>query len=195
MHIKVVIIHPSEIIRNGLVSMIHRSFNLEVESYGFMKSIKESDKTFYVMFVDDELYSNSGVPVNIPESRLIIPVQLCMTDGVIIKGDEYRIDLNCTMTQIREVLGEIVGRYNEKSGDSVGVGELTIREREVLKQVASGHTNKDIATNLFISLHTVISHRKNITEKLGIKSISGLTVYAIMNNIIDKESLDIGALI
>ncbi|NJO92945.1 MAG: hypothetical protein HC831_31265, partial [Chloroflexia bacterium] len=43
---------------------------------------------------------------------------------------------------------------------------------------------------LFISIHTVISHRKNITEKLGIKSISGLTVYAVLNKLIDTESIN-----
>ena len=53
-----------------------------------------------------------------------------------------------------------------------------------------GFANKEIADKLFISIHTVISHRKNITEKLGIKSISGLTVYAIMNNLLDLEDIN-----
>jgi DNA-binding CsgD family transcriptional regulator len=68
--------------------------------------------------------------------------------------------------------------------------ELTSREKDVLKLVALGHSNKVIAEKLFISIHTVISHRKNITEKTGIKSISGLTVYAILNNLIDTETIN-----
>ena len=52
-----------------------------------------------------------------------------------------------------------------------------------------GHTNKTIADKLFISAHTVISHRKNITDKLGIKSIPGLTVYAIIQNIVSTSEI------
>ena len=72
---------------------------------------------------------------------------------------------------------------------------MTDREIDVIRLVALGKTNKEIAEELCISIHTVISHRKNITEKLGIKSISGLTVYAMLNNLINVNSIDPGALI
>ena len=67
---------------------------------------------------------------------------------------------------------------------------LTKRETEVLREISLGHSNQEIAEKLFISKHTVISHRKNITEKLGIKTIPGLTVYAILNNLIDTKNLN-----
>ena len=67
---------------------------------------------------------------------------------------------------------------------------LSERENEVLKQVAMGYTNQQIADRLFISKHTVISHRKNITSKLGIKTVSGLTVYAVLNNLIPKDQIE-----
>ncbi|TCO10398.1 response regulator transcription factor [Natronoflexus pectinivorans] len=67
--------------------------------------------------------------------------------------------------------------------------ELTPREKLILKNVALGRTNKEIATQLHISTHTVISHRKNITRKLDIKSVSGLTVYAIINGLIKMEDI------
>lgn len=73
--------------------------------------------------------------------------------------------------------------------------ELTQRELEVLKLVALGHSNKEVAAKLFISAHTVITHRKNISEKLGIRSASGLTVYAIINHLIDTDTIDPNALI
>lgn len=62
---------------------------------------------------------------------------------------------------------------------------LSSRETDILKKVALGYSNKEIADSLFISINTVITHRKNVTEKLGIKTISGLTVYALMNNLIE----------
>lgn len=67
--------------------------------------------------------------------------------------------------------------------------EISHREKEVLKHVALGLTNKEIADRLYISLHTVITHRKNITAKLGIKTIAGLTVYAILNKLISTEDI------
>ncbi|MBP7497271.1 MAG: helix-turn-helix transcriptional regulator [Bacteroidales bacterium] len=68
--------------------------------------------------------------------------------------------------------------------------ELSKREIEVLQLVAKGSLNKQIADELNISLHTVISHRKNITRKLGIKTVSGLTVYAIINGLISADNID-----
>ena len=65
--------------------------------------------------------------------------------------------------------------------------QLTPRETDVLKQLVQGLSNKEIADQLNISIHTVVSHRKNIIQKTGIKSQSGLTIYAISNNIINIE--------
>ena len=67
--------------------------------------------------------------------------------------------------------------------------ELSAREIEVLVLITKGLINKEIADKLNISLTTVISHRKNITEKLGIKSVSGLTIYAIMNGYIEADQI------
>jgi DNA-binding CsgD family transcriptional regulator len=66
---------------------------------------------------------------------------------------------------------------------------LSEREKEVLKLLSMGLSNKQIANKLNISIHTVISHRKNLTQKTGIKSQSGLTIYALSNNIISLENL------
>jgi len=66
---------------------------------------------------------------------------------------------------------------------------LSEREQDVIREIALGKTNKEIAENLFISAHTVITHRKNITRKLGIKTVSGLTVYAILHKIIQMEEM------
>lgn len=69
--------------------------------------------------------------------------------------------------------------------------ELSVREVDVLQLIVKGITNKEIADKLNISLNTVLSHRKNITAKLGIKTVSGLTFYAIMNGIISGDDIEI----
>ena len=68
--------------------------------------------------------------------------------------------------------------------------ELSDRERDVLVQVVRGLSNKEIADVLCISMHTVISHRKNITRKLNIHSTAGLTIYAIVNKLVDLNSFE-----
>ena len=67
--------------------------------------------------------------------------------------------------------------------------ELSDRERDVLVQVVRGLSNKEIADVLYISTHTVISHRKNIARKLNIHSTAGLTIYAIVNKLVDINSI------
>ena len=66
---------------------------------------------------------------------------------------------------------------------------LTPREIDVLRLVTRGLANKEIADKLNIGLTTVISHRKNITEKLGIKSASGLAIFAVMHGYIEVDSI------
>ena len=66
---------------------------------------------------------------------------------------------------------------------------LTDREIEVLALIAQGFINKEIGRQLNIGLTTVISHRKNITEKLGMKSVSALTIYAVMHGYVDINKI------
>lgn len=68
-------------------------------------------------------------------------------------------------------------------------GKLSPREKDILVCVARGMQNKEIAAKFDISVFTVMTHRKNITEKTGIKSIAGLTAYAILQGLIDIESI------
>ncbi len=80
----------------------------------------------------------------------------------------------------------IVDNKNEVKVSS----SLSDREKTVVRCVSLGMTNKEIADSLFLSAHTVIAHRKNITKKLGIKTVSGLTVYAIINKLVKFEEIE-----
>lgn len=93
-------------------------------------------------------------------------------------------DKSNIISTIRNV---IIENFNEET--NLKSSELSEREKSVINLVASGFTNKEIADKLFLSKHTVITHRKNITNKLNIKTVSGLTVYAILNNIVDIKDI------
>ncbi|MDR1023941.1 MAG: LuxR C-terminal-related transcriptional regulator [Prevotellaceae bacterium] len=95
------------------------------------------------------------------------------------------IQLRCTLTNKRL---EDVFRYNSQTIDLADGKELSEREREVLRSVAQGLSSNVIAKRLGISVHTVQAHRKNITAKLGVKSVPALTTYAIMHGVVTSES-------
>ena len=67
--------------------------------------------------------------------------------------------------------------------------QLSDREKEVIIALVQGMTNKEIAEHLFISINTVITHRRNIARKLQIHSPAGLTIYAIVNNLVDISTV------
>lgn len=66
---------------------------------------------------------------------------------------------------------------------------LSDREIEVLSLIVEGYINKEIADHLNISMTTVITHRKNIMDKLGVKSVSALTIYAVMHGYVDINKI------
>ena len=66
---------------------------------------------------------------------------------------------------------------------------LSDREIEVMSLIVQGYINKEIADKLNISLSTVITHRKNIMDKLGLRSVSALTIYAVTHNYVDINSI------
>lgn len=73
--------------------------------------------------------------------------------------------------------------------DNAGADSLSDREREVIVCVVKGLSNKEIAEKLFISVNTVMTHRRNISRKLQIHSPAGLTIYAIVNGLINLEDV------
>lgn len=85
---------------------------------------------------------------------------------------------------IRQRLQDRIADSHEKDHN-----ELSRREKEIIREIALGLTSKEIGDKLFISLHTVLTHRKNINRKLGIKTVSGITVFAILNGLVSPEEI------
>jgi DNA-binding NarL/FixJ family response regulator len=108
-------------------------------------------------------------------------------ESSLLKPYDAVIELNDSKLKILNKVSQI-----ERNSDKIEKNEdveLSKREIDVLVAVAKGMMNKEIADQMNISIHTVISHRKNITRKTGIKSVSGLTVYALLNNLIDENEV------
>jgi len=94
------------------------------------------------------------------------------------------------MVRLLENPQKYIDPREDHSGESSEKSELSDREKEILVSVAKGKINKEIADEHNISINTVITHRRNITRKTGIKTVPGLTVYAILNNLIDINSIE-----
>lgn len=97
-------------------------------------------------------------------------------------------DMRNHMRVEEKLFNPLVANLMDGEGARDGDGDsetLSNREKEILAAVAHGKTNKEIADELFISINTVVTHRKNIARKTGINSIAGLTVYAILNHIVE----------
>ena len=85
--------------------------------------------------------------------------------------------------------GHVGGRNLPAMPKALKAKLLSDREIEVLSLIAQGYINKEIADQLNIGLTTVISHRKNIVDKLGMRSVSALTIYAVMHGYVDINKI------
>lgn len=100
----------------------------------------------------------------------------------------YQLHINENVNGLTEQLENIFTAVCRQSAQEMHE-ELSPREIEVLQLVVQGFINKEIADKLNISFNTVLTHRKNITAKLGIKTVSGLSFYAMMNGYITVGDL------
>jgi len=93
--------------------------------------------------------------------------------------------------EVRERGGEPVTVAAEEESESVSADDLSEREKDVIRLVAKGFSNKEIAEQMFIAVNTVMTHRRNISRKLEIHSPAGLTIYAIVNGLIKLEDVSL----
>jgi len=190
------IVHPSEIFRKGLTAIIRNQFQIEIKEFSDVQSLKKEDvseNTYLIFFIAKSFFESKDLEKILSKIRskyYLIEISNEKADIVNDSIVREHISLNTGVDEILSILREALKKVDSEDPYQHEGEELSEREKEVLKLVALGYANKNIAAKLFISIHTVISHRKNITEKLGIKSISGLTVYAILNHLIDTSEIN-----
>ena len=129
---------------------------------------------FDIFNCEKDLVSHNAI-----EDYLFVPAVLQLEEEV-----KKNIDNHNTSNKVQET--------TEKAESQSTQDDLSQREKEIICCVVKGMSNKEIAENLFISVHTVITHRRNIARKLQIHSPTLLTVYAIVNKLVDISEVKVG---
>ncbi len=187
--INIFIIEPSHIIFEGISNVLMK-FKKDFYLYRFndLEELKQSGskENFNIAIINPSAIQNRlndfiKLKSSCPGVLWLALVYSFFDDELLQKFDDT-LSVNASPDQIFNKIGQ-----NNTASDKVQQEDLSDREIEVLIQMVKGLANKEIADKLNISIHTVISHRKNITEKTGIKSLSGLTIYAITKKIIPLD--------
>ena len=158
----------AELLANGPENYFHFfvSMNLVLENRSFF--LEHRRKTIVLTMSNDpstQMKDFQSVCINVPEGELVRSL--------------LRLE--------QHAHGE--GRNLPPMPRALQSHVLTAREIEVLALIVQGYINKEIADQLSIGLTTVITHRKNIMEKLGLKSVSALTIYAVMHGYVDINKI------
>lgn len=95
-----------------------------------------------------------------------------------------QLEQQCRQSDVSQRISHMITGGNENEQEA-----LSEREKEIIVCVVQGMSNKEIADHLFIATNTVTTHRRNIARKLQIHSPAGLTIYAIVNNLVDISSV------
>ncbi len=182
--VSLIVVDDNYFTRKGVLYLLNKLSWIdslhELESYNQLSEAIQLFKATIIMIAQDQwLMHGSGLP---EEASPYIVVY-----GFHPPKEKQGFDAFCSLKDSKEewiaTLNEVVKLTKETTDEP----QLSLREQEIVKHIALGYTNKEIAEKLFLSTHTVVTHRKNITNKLGIKTVSGLTIYAILNKLIKVE--------
>lgn len=189
------IVEPSPIVAEGLASLLASCDDMEVVSvsrslrswveYGAMRKAD-------VVVVGSQLLCALTQPLRVAVEELqgvtVVLLSTTVCDEEVLRWVDGVVNIyDDGQTLARKLRAALDKDATNQYSDS---HDLSERERDVLILVAKGMANKEIADRLNISIHTVMSHRKNITHKTGIKSVAGLTVYALLNNLLDQSDVE-----
>jgi DNA-binding NarL/FixJ family response regulator len=196
-NLSVIIAEESYLIRKGLVSLL-----LEFHSIG---KISESDneeslleclekESYTICFINPSILTSKGIEriheLTAKKSRVMVAILTSeSSDNTPLRLFAESISLNQGKSQLVTKMDRLFRRFAKSRPDFEYSSGLSKREKIILRHIALGYTNKEIGEKLFISTHTVVTHRKNITRKIGIKTVSGLTVYAIFNKIVGMDEI------
>ncbi len=191
--IRVVVVEPSAIVSSGLREVIGTSADVEVvECVSDLSMLSEqrlerleADLLLINPAIID--YSQRDKFRSVWPALTTIPIVALTYDHFeeeYLRHFDSVVGIGCHPSTLIQRLRSVAAAEDRMADDDRS-SELSAREKDILVAVAGGATNKEIADRLSLSVHTVVTHRKNITRKLGIRTISGLTVYAIMNNLIE----------
>ncbi len=197
-NIHIAVIEPSHILFEGLSNILLKGNPhgriLRFDSLEELKDYRHRDNV-EVIIINPAIIM--GDPNVLSSSKKLF--QKAQWVGLIssLVGDTFLrlFDAIIQITDTPESINNTIAKVTEEDCicSDPAAEELSNREKEVLIELVNGLSNKEIADKLHISKHTVISHRKNISQKAGIKSLAGLTIYAITQNIISIEDIQAGS--
>jgi len=193
---KIIIVEPSPIVSAGLASYFDDCKQISIVSQLDRIDRMEEKLAAYnpdILIINPLLiaYDNNEQFLKIcRDFSSVIPVAIVSSyiDASILKQFKDVIEINDSKQKVVTKIFNLLNDNNITQDKPENV-ELSNRETDVLVALVKGLTNKEISDKLFISVHTVITHRKNIIRKTGIKSVSGLTVYALLNNLVDESEI------
>jgi DNA-binding NarL/FixJ family response regulator len=192
--VKIAIAEPSAIIRAGISSLLKRIqgyhvHSFEVNSIELLANNIRTQKPDIVIInptywglIDVEKLKTENSQTQMRFVALISG----MIDEKALEKYDNSINLYDDTDTIKQKLDHIFEITNTEQEESQ---VLSVREKEIIVGVVKGFTNKEIASNLFLSAHTVITHRRNIARKLEIHSTAGLTIYAIVNKLVELNDI------
>ena len=184
---------PSPIISEGLLSILSKStqnFHL-VQATTFEEAELVLLKTkAELLIINPTMVQNNPRSFNAIKSQYKqvkwVGLQYCYYDPKSLAIFDAMVTISDSPDTIVATLHKITAEeYIQEQSSSQDI--LSERETDVLKLLAKGLTNKEIADKLNISTNTVITHRKNISQKTGIKSVSGLTIFAVVQQIVSID--------
>ncbi|MDR2682498.1 MAG: response regulator transcription factor [Dysgonamonadaceae bacterium] len=195
---RIIIIEPSPVIRQGLKKILEEAAEFTVTGmYRDLQAFQHpaEDKPFDIILLNPAVinfYRQFAVKdclADCPDA-VIVAIQSGYVDSGTLNDFAGVLSIYDDSTKMRKKLQRMAQAFVPANGSPAADNiDLSDREKEILVSVAKGLTNKEIADKHCISVHTVISHRKNITKKTGIKTVSGLTVYAVFNNLVSHDDL------
>ena len=194
--IRVAIAESSVIVRGGLTAAFKRLSAIKIQPIEVLS--KEALQDCLRMQLPDMLVVNPTFgdyfdvarfkeEMGDRKIRLIALVTSFVDQSLLSKYDESISIFDDLDTLSRKLSGLLEVEDEEEVVDGQDV--LSQREREIVVCVVKGMTNKEIAESLYLSIHTVITHRRNISKKLQIHSSAGLTIYAIVNKLITTSEV------